>query len=84
MRTPIDSEKARGLALALDACEADLVRIQSVLWRTRQALQGIVGKPIGYQYDQPNERGPLLPHPRFGHEGGGGCSRTCKGRTWCY
>ena len=67
----INRERARGLALALDTCEADLVRIQSVLWRVRQALQEIVGKPVGYQYGEPNERGPMQPHPRFTQEGGG-------------
>ena len=33
----------------LDRVEADLVRMQSILWRLRQSIQG--NRKIGYQYD---------------------------------
>ena len=39
------------MAQEIDRVEAELVRLQSGLWRVRQALQQRVGKRIGHQYD---------------------------------
>ncbi len=49
-------DEAIKLGLALDESEADLVMIQHRLFRVREALQRIAGQPIGFQYNQPNER----------------------------
>ena len=45
------------LALDIDRVESDLVQLQSRLWFVRQRIQKQTGKKIGFQYDQPNERG---------------------------
>ena len=49
-------EEANDIAVDIDRTEADLIMLQSRLWRIRQKLQAYVGKPIGYQYGEPNER----------------------------
>jgi tetrahydromethanopterin S-methyltransferase subunit G len=41
------------LAADIDEVEADLVRLQSKLWRVRQRIQDRMGKKVGYQYDEP-------------------------------
>lgn len=50
-------DEAKTFASHLDQCEADLVMIQHRIYRVRQALERIVGHPVGYQYETPNERG---------------------------
>ena len=42
----------------LDSVEADLVRIQAQVYSVRQALERIVGRPVGHQNQGPNERTP--------------------------
>ena len=49
-------EQAEFFAKSLDESEAYLVLIQHRLFRIREALQKIVGHPVGYQYTEPNER----------------------------
>lgn len=63
MRT-ISQQQAETFALMLDTAECELVRIQRNLWQIRQALQRIVGHPVGYQYTEPNERGLVAEEPR--------------------
>ncbi len=46
-------EQAERYAEMLDRVEADLTQIRTELWSLRQALQRVVGKPVGYQYDEP-------------------------------
>jgi hypothetical protein len=46
-------EQAEKYAEMLDRTEAELTRIRTDLWSLRQALQHVVGKPVGYQYDEP-------------------------------
>ena len=50
-------DEAKQLAEDIDRTEADLVMLQSRLWSVRQRLQKYVGRPVGFQYDEPNERG---------------------------
>lgn len=53
----IEQSEAEKLALVLDSVEADLVGLQHRVFRVREALQKKAGKPCGYQYQEPNERG---------------------------
>jgi hypothetical protein len=47
---------AEKLALEIDRVEADLVRLQSRLWSIRQRMQEEIGKKIGHQYDEEQQK----------------------------
>lgn len=61
MRRGISTDEARQLALSLDRIEADLVGLQHRVYSVRKRLEEVVGEPVGYQYDQPDQ--PLRPKP---------------------
>lgn len=45
------------MAKDLDQVEAELCRLQSCVWSVRDRLQKIMGKKVGFQYDDPEPRG---------------------------
>lgn len=48
----------RELLVTLDRIEADLVRLQSRLWRVRRHLQDTWGLRVGHQYEEGPTTGP--------------------------